>query len=394
MKKRLKTAAVLGMTVLSLWGCQMKEKELENVVTEQPVLGVDVSGYEGFGHLSAYTLEGETPSVLYLPADESAYVGGTCIISKNEGAEVTLNLNPMLSEENANKALKQKFQYMLDSEYSVNYRKDYADLEISEVESLADNAVKAEVSYLVYDDEKKGYVGQWLDYYLTELEDGRVFKVVLRVDSDAETGQTGAVVEELEKYFGVDFAYESGFLQAKIDGYNPSEDELARMSRKTVPFGEFYIFLPEGWEENTVYSSLIPGGTFYASDGNSTEPSRLICMIEQDAVGNSAELGSLTKGEQQIFKDLFEEEIKKRYGQVEVETEMLGMTGLGFVFKTHIKKNMDGIDTEMYIYYICRGSKMYGMGGVELKEGAAVSSADEGEMIELVDSIYSSMEVR
>ena len=394
MNQKLKTAAVLGITVLSLWGCQMKGKKPENVVTEQPVLGVDVSGYEGFGYLSAYTLEGENPSVLYLPADESAYVGGTCIISKKEGVEATLNLNPMLSEENADKALKQKLQYMLDSEYSVNYRKDYADLEISDVESLESNAVKAEVSYLVYDDERKSYVGQWLDYYLTELEDGRIFKVVLRVDSDSETGQTGAVVEELEKYFGVDFAYENGFLQAKIDGYNPSEDELARMSGNTIPFGDFYIYLPEDWEKNTVYSSLIPGGTFYAADGNSMEPSRLICMIEQDAVGNSAELGSLTKGEQQIFRDLFEEEIKKRYGQVEVDTEMLGMTNLGFVFKTHIKKNLEGIDTEMYIYYICRGTKMYGIGGVELEKGAVVSSIDESEMIELVDSIYSSMEVR
>lgn len=394
MKRRLKAAAVWGVVVLSLWGCQMREREPENVVTEQPVLGVDVSGYEGFEHLSAYTLEGETPSVLYLPADESAYVGGTCIISKKEGVEATLNLNPMLSEENANKALKQKLQYMLDSEYSVNYSKDYADLEISDVESLENGAVKAEVSYLVYDDEKKCYLGQWLDYYLTELEDGRLFKVVLRVDSDSENGQTGAVVEELEKYFGVDFAYESRFLQAKIDGYDPSEDELARMSGNTVSFGEFYIYLPEGWEKNTVYSNLIPGGDFYASNGNSMEPGRLICMIEQDAVGNSAELGSLTKGEQQIFKDLFNEEVKKQYGQVEVETEMLGMTEFGFVFNTHIKMKLEGINTEMYIYYICRGSKMYGIGGVELKEGAAVSSADESEMIELVDSIYSSMDVR
>ena len=262
MKRKLKLAAVLASTVLSLWGCQMKKEDTVNVVTEQPVLGVDVIGYEGFSHLSAYTLEGEASSVLYLPTDDYAYVGGTCIISKKEGVEATLNLNPLLSEEYANKTLKQKLQYMLDSEYSVNYRKNYADLEISDIESLENGAVKAEVSYLVFDDEKKGYVGQWLDYYLTELEDGRTFKVVLRVDSSLETGQSGEVVEELEKYFETDFAYEDGFLQAKIDGYNPSEDELARMTGNTIPFGDFYIYLPEGWVKNTVYSNLLPGGTF------------------------------------------------------------------------------------------------------------------------------------
>ena len=222
MNKKLKLAAVLGLTVLSLWGCQMKKEETANVVTEQPVLGVDVSGYEGFSHLSAYTLEGEAPTVLYLPADDYAYVGGTCVISTKEGVEATVNLNPLLSEDVSNKNLKQKLKYMLDSEYSVTYRKDYADLEISDVSTAENGAAKAEVSYLLYDDGIKGYVGQWLEYYLVELEDGRLFKVVLRVDSNSETGQAGEVVEELEKYFETDFAYEGGALQAKIDGYNPS----------------------------------------------------------------------------------------------------------------------------------------------------------------------------
>lgn len=388
MNKKLKLAAVLGLTVLSLWGCQMKKEETVNVVTEQPVLGVDVSGYEGFSYLSPYTLEGETPSVLYLPADENAYVGGTCIISKNEGVEVTLNLNPMYSEENANKSLKQKLQYTLDSEYSVTYRKNYMDLDISDVTSVENDAVKAETSYLVYDDEKKNYTGQWLEYYLVELEDGRIFEVVLRVTSDTETAQTGAVVEELEKYFETDFAYEGDFLQAKIDGYNPSEDELARMTGNTIPFGDFYVYLPEGWDKNTVYSNLVPGGTFYGANGNSMEQSQLICTIIQDAEGDSAHLGSLTKGEQQIFSDMFKEELSKQYGGIDIEINMMGMTDLGFVFTAYIK-DYAGAGTEMYIYYICRGEKIYGVGGVSIEIGAG-----KEDLVELVDRVYSSMEVR
>ncbi len=226
MKRKLKLAAVLASTVLSLWGCQMKKEDTVNVVTEQPVLGVDVIGYEGFSHLSAYTLEGEASSVLYLPTDDYAYVGGTCIISKKEGVEATLNLNPLLSEEYANKTLKQKLQYMLDSEYSVNYRKNYADLEISDIESLENGAVKAEVSYLVFDDEKKGYVGQWLDYYLTELEDGRTFKVVLRVDSSLETGQSGEVVEELENILKRILLMKTDFCKLKSTDIIPARTSL------------------------------------------------------------------------------------------------------------------------------------------------------------------------
>lgn len=386
MNKKIKLAAVLGLTVLSLWGCQMKKEETVNVVTEQPVLGVDVSGYEGFSHLSAYTLEGEAASVLYLPTDDYAYVGGTCIISKKEGVEATVNLNPLLSEDVAGKNLKQKLKYMLDSEYSVTYRKNYADLEISDVVTAENGAAKAEVSYLVYDDGIKGYVGQWLEYYLVELEDGRLFKVVLRVDSNSETGQAGEVVEELEKYFETDFAYEGGVLQAKIDGYNPSEDELARMNGNTVPFGAFYIYLPEGWDKNTVYSGLISGATFYGENGNSMEPKQMICTLIQDAAGDSATLNSMTKGEQQIFADLFKDELSKQYGGIDIETKMIGMTDLGFVFTAYIK-DYAGEGTEMYIYYICRGDKIYGMGGVSMEAG-------EEELVDLVDRIYSSMEVR
>lgn len=388
MNKKLKLAAVLGMTVLWLAGCRMKETEPVNVVTEQPVLGVDVNGYTGFGYLSDYTLEGEMPSVLYMPADENAYVGGTCIISKKEGLEVTLNLNPMFSEEYADKPLKEKLKHTLDGEYSITYRKNYADLEISDVTSGDTGSVKAETSYLVYDDAKKGYVGQWLEYYMVELEDGRLFEIVFRVDSDSETPQTGAVVEEMEKYLDTDLAYEEGFLQAKIDGYSPSEDELARMSGNTVPLGDFYIYLPEGWDKNTFYSGLIPDAVFYGANGNSMEQKQLICTMIQDAMGDSGRLGKLSKGEQQIFLDLFEEELMKQHGQLEIETKMLGMTEMGFVFTVYIKDYVEA-GTELYIYYICRGDKMYGIGGVTVE-----SSADESEMVALVDGIYSSMEVR
>lgn len=106
------------------------------MVTEQPVLGVDENGYAGFEYLSAYTLEGEGESVLYLPTDSGAYVGGTCIISKTEGVEVTLNYNPLFSDDIAKKPVKQKLQYILDSEYSDMYAEKYAMLDISEIKTL------------------------------------------------------------------------------------------------------------------------------------------------------------------------------------------------------------------------------------------------------------------
>ena len=160
------------------------------------------------------------------------------------------------------------------------------------------------------------------------------------------------------------------------------------MTGNTVPFGAFYIYLPEGWDKNTVYSSLVPGATVYGANGNSMEQSQLLCTITQDAVGDSANLGSLTKGEQQIFSDLFEEQLSKQYDCKEIEINMIGMTDLGFVFTAYLK-DFGGAGTEMYMYYICRGDKLYGIGGISVE-----ISADEKELVELVDQVYSSMEVR
>lgn len=387
MNQKLKLMVVTGAALLSLWGCSLKKEEAP-VVTEQPVLGVDVSGYEGFSHLSAYTLEGENPSVLYLPANENAYVGGTCIISQKEGVEVTLNLNPLLSDEVTGKPLKEKLKYMLDSEYSSTYRQDYMDLEISDIEALENGGARAEVSYLVYNDDKKGYTGQWLEYYLVELEDGRFFEVALRVDSDLETDMAGAVVEELEKYFETDFAYESGILQAKIDGYDPDEGELAKMNGQTIPFGEFILYLPQGFSKNTVYSSMMPGGTVYGKNGNSMEEKLLLCTLVQEIEGNGAELGALTKGEQKVVEQIFREMLEEQYPGMQIEMEILGMTDMGFVFTAYIEDLTDD-GTTMYLYYICRGNTVYAVGGflVDSNDGFE-------ELIELVDSIYATMEVR
>lgn len=399
MNRRLSLLAVVGVAILSVCGCQKKE-ETVNVVTEQPVLGVDESGYAGFDYLSAYTMsgDGEGESVLYLPADENAYVGNTCIISKTEGVETTVNYNPMFSEEVANKSVKQKLEYSLELEYSDIYAEDYEDLEISEIKSVGDDAYSAEVSYLEYDDEKKEYKANWLGYYFVELEDGRTFKVVINVYSDMETSRTEAVIAELESYFEIDMSYESGLLQTKIDSYVPGSDTLTKMNSNTVSFAMYNLFFPEGWEKNNAVDVFITPEmlreaglnevSIYSKGKYSTSNPGMIMLAEADSGMSSGEFGVLDKGQEQMFAEYTSEELKKLYVGAEVEVDVIGATDLGYVLKIDV---VGWDDANAYLYYIFRAEKCYVVAGIVTEDA---DSGIQASLMDTLDQIYSTMEVQ
>lgn len=397
MNKKMKLAAVLGLTVLSLWGCQAKEEEAVNVVTEQPVLGVDVSGYGGFGYLSAYTLEGETSSVLYLPTDEKAYVSGSCIISKTEGVEVTLNCNPLFSDDVAKKSVKQKLQYILDSEYSDIYASDYVMLDISKIETLESGGAGAEVSYLVYDDANKGFTANWIEYYYVQLEDGREFKAVIKVASNQESEQTAVVIGELEKYFEIDLPYEPGFLQAKAEEYEPGSAELEKMNRTTVSYAGFNFYFSEEWEKN-IKSGLftdkmaqdagIADVVFYTRDKNDLDFDEVIMLAKANMGVSSGEFGTLGKESEKRYEKLMDEMVKDLYQDNGAEAKVIGETDLGYVIEINIK-SWEGISGQMY--YIYRGDNVYVLAGCIVQEAG---DEDKEALYDELEQIYLTMEVQ
>lgn len=384
------------LTGALLCGCQKEEPV--NVVTEQPVLGVDENGYAGFEYLSAYTLEdGEGESVLYLPTDSGAYVGGTCIISKTEGVEVTLNYNPLFSDDIAKKPVKQKLQYILDSEYSDIYAEKYAMLDISEIETFDTDGVGAEVSYVIYDDANKSFTANWMEYYYVQLEDGREFKAVIKVDSNQESEQTAAVIEELERYFEIELSYEPGFLQAKIDSYEPGSNELVKMNGTTVSYAGFNFFFPEGWEESVANALIkdemlekegIADMVAYTRVQNDRGVEELIMLAKADFDMDSGQFGRMTKGDEKRYERLLNEMAQKEYQDDSAEVKVLGKNDLGYVIKMDIKK-WNGIS--IYAYYIFRGENTYMLAGMIVQD--ADDSAKE-TLYEEVDQIYSTIELQ
>lgn len=398
MKKKLWVIGVIGAMALSFCACQ-KEVTPVNTVTTQPVLGVDENGYVGFTYLSAYTLnDGEKDSVLYLPTDENAYVGSTCIISKTEGVEATLNLNPMFQSDMEKKLPKQKLQYILDMEYSDVYTEDFTGLGISDVQETKDGGVTAEVSYLVYNDELKSMVANWSGYYYKQLEDGREFKLQIKTDSSQETAQTAAVIEELEKYFEIDLPFESGMLQAKVDGYEPDELETTKMNGEKVSYACFDIYFPTGWKENKSMSGMVEallekhpefdGAVFYTKEEEdyNSDMEQAIMLLQGTPGGSSGQFGAFSAGEEKVMERLLKEELQKQYSGAQTDVKVIGQTDLGYVIRLDVC-GLEEISVRMYCIY--RGENVYEIAGAAFK-----SDADKDEIFEMADRIYSTIEVK
>lgn len=396
MNKRiaLLIAAILSLTLFC--GCS-KEEEVP-VVTKQPVLGEDVVGYIGFTHLQAYTMTGGDGTVVYLPISEAAYVGGTCVISKTQGVEVTINQDPMFSDDMAGKSTKQKLGSVLDTSYSASFTKSMIDLERSSVSNLDNGGAFEEISYLSFDDNNKQYVSYWIGNYYIILEDGREFQIAICVNSGEKTGETQAVLSELEQYFGLAIPYDEAAMQAKLDSYSPDDDELARMNGETVSFGAFNLYLPEGFTMNNSLNSMIKKfmqGEYEQlnvySKGDSADSWVIFTGVvkDPDGINVSAEAGALSEGQIQLLEKLMNEQIKQAFPDAKnSELEIVGQSKLGFAMIVNIYEQ-EGFDG--YFYYIYRGEYIYFMGGLIDTEN---TEDEKQEVYDSVDRMYSSMDVK
>lgn len=392
----MKKIVVILMAALLLCGCK-KEEPVFDPNMPQPTLGEDAEGYGGFTYLQSYSFGEEGGnSVLYLPKDSAAYVGETCMICKTEGVEVTLNYNPLYSDDIKGKSLKHKLDYTMGIEYSDIYTDDYKNLEIADITALGDKAVISEASYLTEDEEQKGFVANWLQYYLVELEDGREFRAVIRVSSDQETANTEAVLAELEQYFAVDLTYESGILQSKIDNYNPSDAELARMDGTIVEMGALEFVLPKFWIRSEIAEELAKTSLMEseydvvevyaeASDAKSMDFNTYIVVAQMPSNISSGEFGTLDKGDIEILERLYEELFLQQYPGMNVETNAYP-SDLGFVIEVDMS-GLDGLDGLTCV--IARGDKMYVVMGTCIES----NEADAKEIREIMKDVIANAQV-
>lgn len=388
MNKRIIMLLVAFSCITLMGGCQKKEAA---VVTKQPVLGEDVAGYVGFTHLTAYTMTGEDQTVVYLPASTGAYVGGTCIISKDQGVEVTVYQDPMLSGDVADKSVKQKLISILDVSYSNTFAKNMAQLERSDVEELENSGVFAETSYLVYDEDKEQYAAYWTGNYYVEMEDGREFQIIIQVNSMEKTRQTAEVISELEQYLGISLPYDEAAMQAKIDNYEP-EGEYAT-------FGVFKLYLPKGFKKNDFFNTVIKlfvGDvdqlSVYSDGENDFDFECLIytgVMVGAGDISISAEAGALPNWLIQQIEAYMNDYMAQSFPDAKAtDLKIIGQTKLGYVMQLSVYDD-EGYDGYFYIIY--RGESAYMIGGMIESQK---SEEEKQEFYDKMEQMYSTIEVK
>ncbi len=397
-KVQVKKIIFLMLSALLLMGCKKNDGPVIDPNMEQPVLGEDAEGYGGFTYLQAYSFGEEGGnSVLYLPKDENAYVGKTTMICKTEGVEVTVNYNPTVSDEVADKTVRDKLEYILDTEYSDIYTESFVNFERKDADKRDEDIVVSSLSYLVYSEEQKGYVANWVEQYYAALPDGREFRITVKVDSLVETPQSGDVIKELEQYLNADFIYEEGMLQAKMEQCDPGEVDQIKMDGVQHSFGPYTYYLPAEWQENEITQLLwnkeeLKSGDIavaaYSLDARDQDPQVALCVMQMSAerVGvDASQFGLLSDGEMQVVLQEMEGNTAYMDGKIS-DADSLGYTDEGFVLKVDFEgyKGFNGRSYEVYYgdncyqFYICIKD------GVENKE----------EYIKVLDDLYQTLEIK
>lgn len=398
--KKTSLIALIMVTVFAV-ACA---KEEAPVVTEQPAFGEDIPGYAGFSELQSYTLSFEgQDTVLYLPADEAAYIGATSAIINRAGVECKVNLNPMYSEDMKDKGQDVKLSETLKREFEKD-PSAFTDLAVSQVNPLGEKGFDAQASYLSFDDATKTYVGEWVDYMYFTLDDGRVVNFRLKVNSSQETEQTQAVIAQLAEYLDVTIPYDAQFLKQKIASYEPDEGEAKKNDATAVNMDDLTFYIPDGYSLDTISTGLaqeylgpfagieIKDVKMFGNEGRSAgnDEGDFIMLFSTDELGlTSGQLGELNAGELSTVSGMLKKEMENSMPGSKLSGTIERIDGIGHgvkLFGTNLSDD-DGKRYDGGFLFVVRGTTTYVI--------AAETPVGSGRLDQLKDTmefIYDSVE--
>lgn len=360
---------------LSLCACEPPWKTEETAVYDgpAPILTDSVDGYGGFQYLSPYTIEQSGSSfTVYLPADENVYIGNSAIISKKEGIQCTFYFNPLFSDKAGN-TLKQRLQYILDTQYSDIYTKDYKNVIVSDVKSTGENAASAQVSYLRYSEDIRTYLPDWIQYDLLSLGDGNFCEIELRVIPEEVTENTEDLIEELENYFQYNIGYDADALNEMASSYDPDEEDSLRMAGEKIEIGSLVFSMPDGWVKNDFFTELFEEEYYSYGDAKLTRLNDDGVLVYGSVASefSAGNLYTLTDREKTMMQDFMTEYAKESFKDADLSTEVIGVTDLGFEVVFY-GENFKAVEVsgkaKVKMYMIYRGNNLYCFGAVG-KEG-------------------------
>ena len=406
MKKRLCVWLLAAIVVLGLAGCGKKEGPPSKAVAgegveenvkkvppkesdaqeegvgpesvQMPVLGTDDKNYKSFQYLEACEIEDDgIKAVVYVPESENLYQSREMVASEALGVTVSVQLNPFIQLEQEDYTMKENMETYIENAYEFDdfYYSDYKDIEMSEINEITKEAASITTSRLEYNRYSESYTAVWSLYYMVKTDDERIFMVTVTIDSDNTTGYTEDLLAELEAYLGIGLEYNQEEMQAKLDGYDPSEEG------NIFSTGDWKFELPEGWEEDVSYKGHYSEEYYneyaYAPGGDANRADCMI-FISNDYVGEDTDYIRDVNEDEMLYviKEFLPE------GASDVKCEILGDTAVGYTLKLYFAE--DEIRTEMYFVY--NGHYVYTV--MALEDGAKT------EVFEIAEQIINTAKTR
>lgn len=359
------------------------KKDVSKAKSNQPVLGDECEGYEGFSYLYEETLmtdsvENEDTGkmekqkvTVFIPQDEYTYVNRDTASSEKLGVDFNVTLSPYLQYDEDNYLLSENMEYYLTEEYNEYYTADYKDLVISEVEEVGRDAVRATVNYCQYDKWDEEYKANFYTYYLKELDSGLKVMVKVLMKPEDVTGKTDELIEELEAFYEFEIDWDADEVQAKLD------DFLANDTGDSESFSTGYLLfdLPKGWEQDKDYWDY--SSEAYAPGGDAAFAGTMICFKREFMGSDSFDVKYLLKDldyTKEYFTSLIGDDVKN------IDVEDYGTTCIGDTVVISLEVDGGVSEGDYKFYFASDGYYMYAIQVV-------VTDADQEDSFSIAEDI-------
>lgn len=395
MRKKILVFTMTFCMALGGLGCNTDKNTVQDNISDKEqdkksecVFGSDNTDYSVFEYLEKETLtteaekneetgEMESQNIdVLVPKSDNIYVNEERISSDKMGVKFHITLNPYIQYHEEDYLIRENMEKYLTYTFDPFYNSNYADIVISEIEEHDENCVSATVSFLEYNSWDKKYLAYDNSYMLMELDNGLLMLVEVEIIYSDTTGKTVELIEELEKFYGFEIAYDKDAAAKKEEDYLKSNNN----NKRNFSTGYFAFELPANWDNDWDFSGNA-GSYAYAPDGDA-DTAGCVITIDNEYFGEISEFNSIFN-DIDAYKQLLEDQIGytlNNFAESNVNT-VLG-EGIKLTFDT----NENGQTNNYSIYYVYNNSEIYVI--------QAYNSVDSEDAISIAEEILQNGIVR
>jgi len=298
MKKRILLISIMACMLIVLSGCGdakkkyvMEEKqetgvnEFGDTDSDRPVLGDENADYSVYEYLYAEHLRTESEMndatgkmeskevTVLVPESDYVYSDRTYASSNSKGVSMSVEVNPYFRFGAHEYTLTENLEEMVANNYDVFYTANYKDVVISDATELDNNSVVVYIDYLYYQNWNDMYVPMHDVFFARKLDDDITILVELQVDLASSTGNTQALIDEIEAFYRFDVAFDIKAMEEKVRQYVLNDTSTTN----TFSTGYMLFELPKNWDEDYGYDEDYEGYD-YAPDGDGDEAYSVITI--------------------------------------------------------------------------------------------------------------------